>query len=259
MLFDSIENVFNSKDYVDSWYDWAGKRWYYTIYISIVYVFIIFRLKSFMSNRAKYDLRLWLGLWNLFLSVFSIIGTYKLLPSLVYNLYNNGLDYVLCDKGFTYGSTGFWTVAFGVSKLFELIDTLFIVFRKQPLILLHWYHHATVLIYCFFSTRYFSPSIFIFLTMNYFVHSIMYGYFALKVFRFNISKSVSKMITILQISQMFIGWYISYRYIFVNIKHECLISMENLQFSMIMYFSYIILFSIFYFKTYHFNDKVKQL
>lgn len=259
MLFKSIENLFNSREYVDSWYEWTGKRWYYTIYISIVYIMIIFMIKSFMSHRAKYNLKIWLALWNLFLSVFSIIGTYKLLPYLAYNWYTYGLDYVLCDKEFIYGSTGFWTGLFGMSKLFELIDTLFVVFRKQPLIILHWYHHATVLIYCFFSAKYFSPSILVFMTMNYFVHSIMYGYFALKAFSFKIPTKISKMITILQLSQMIVGWYISYRYCFITISHKCSISIENLQFSLVMYFSYIILFFNFYIRNYHFNDKNKTL
>jgi elongation of very long chain fatty acids protein 6 len=36
------------------------------------------------------------------------------------------------------------------SKVPETIDTLFIVLRRQKLIFLHWYHHATVLVYCFY-------------------------------------------------------------------------------------------------------------
>ena len=41
---------------------------------------------------------------------------------------------------FTHGEKdiGFWVMLFAVSKLFELIDTLFIILRKKPLIFLHW-------------------------------------------------------------------------------------------------------------------------
>ena len=43
--------------------------------------------------------------------------------------------------------SGFWATMFVLSKVPELGDTIFIVLRKQPLIFLHWYHHATVLVY----------------------------------------------------------------------------------------------------------------
>ena len=37
------------------------------------------------------------------------------------------------------------------SKVPELVDTAFVVLRKKPLIFLHWYHHVTVLLYCWHS------------------------------------------------------------------------------------------------------------
>jgi elongation of very long chain fatty acids protein 6 len=105
---------------------------------------------------------------------------------------------------------------FIMSKLPELIDTFFIVLRKQPLIFLHWYHHATVLIYCWYSYHDFSSSGRWFMGMNYIVHSIMYSYYALKALKFNVSRYISKIITTLQLIQMIIGCIVNYQAWFIN-------------------------------------------
>merc|ERR1712072_138491 len=46
------------------------------------------------------------------------------------------------------GPAGLWLTLFIFSKIPELIDTAFLVIRKKPVIFLHWYHHFTVMLYC---------------------------------------------------------------------------------------------------------------
>ena len=57
------------------------------------------------------------------------------------------LEYICQPGEYDYGSGAviLWMSFFTVSKIFELGDTFFVVVRKRPLILLHWYHHVTVL------------------------------------------------------------------------------------------------------------------
>ncbi len=81
---------------------------------------------------------------------------------------------------------GFWSYVFTLSKLVELGDTVFIVLRKQPLIFLHWYHHITVLLYCWHGNAEFSATGQVFGIMNFAVHSLMYSYYALKAMRIKV-------------------------------------------------------------------------
>ena len=43
---------------------------------------------------------------------------------------------------------GFFVALFIYSKVFELVDTLWLTLRKAPVIFLHWYHHVTVPLDC---------------------------------------------------------------------------------------------------------------
>lgn len=66
---------------------------------------------------------------------------------------------------------------FILSKLVELVDTVWLALRKRPLTVLHVWHHITVMLYCWhaYTTR-IGTGLW-FAAMNYVVHSIMYTYF----------------------------------------------------------------------------------
>ena len=51
-------------------------------------------------------------------------------------------------KRYLVGPTGLWVGLFIFSKFPELLDTAFLVLQKKRVIFLHWFHHTTVLLYC---------------------------------------------------------------------------------------------------------------
>ncbi len=90
------------------------------------------------------------------------------------------------------------------SKLFELFDTAFLVLRKKPVLLLHWFHHITVLLftwYCQVAARTHGPLMYT--LMNAIVHSLMYTYYAFAAVR--IFFPYPQLLTVLQLLQMVVG------------------------------------------------------
>ena len=251
-----FEKLFAQRDYADSWRNWMERNWKLSVNISIGYILFVVAGTYLMRNRQKFELRLPLVLWNIFLAVFSILGSIRVLPDFIYSITTKGVVYSVCDNQYAYGITGFWSLMFVLSKLPELIDTVFIVLRKQELIFLHWYHHTTVLIYCWFSYKDYASTGRWFMTMNYLVHSLMYSYYALRALRFRIPRFVSQIITTGQILQMIAGCYVNYVAYKAKVANQtCNTSDENIKYSSLMYFSYFVLFFDFFIKAYIYKTK----
>ncbi|XP_012258676.1 elongation of very long chain fatty acids protein 6 [Athalia rosae] len=233
---------------------WMTNNWTNCFYYCGIYMIFIFGGQHLMASRPKYELRGVLSLWNTILATFSIIGFTRTAPELIHVLRNYGLYHSVCIPSFIEQDrvSGFWTWMFVLSKLPELGDTVFIVLRKQPLIFLHWYHHITVLLYSWFSYTEYTASARWFVVMNYCVHSIMYSYYALRAMRYSPPKWISMVITALQLTQMIVGCAINvwaHQYLESG-QAECHISRVNIKLSLMMYFSYFVLFARFFHKAY---------
>lgn len=217
--------------------------------------------RNAMKNRPAWQWRSWLAVWNFSLSLFSFIGAIRTAPQLVHNLSTMSLKENLCaDPRSAYGSgsTGLWVQLFVLSKFPELLDTFFIVIHKKPLIFLHWYHHITVLAYCWHSYVSKSPAGIFFCVMNYSVHAIMYGYYFLMAIRKKPKWMNAMFITTAQISQMVVGVVVTLLafYYYKNEGESCHIQRENNIAAFIMYGSYLFLFAQFFVGRY-FKVKAK--
>jgi elongation of very long chain fatty acids protein 6 len=218
-----------------------------------IYVVMVFSGQAWMASRPAFQLRGLLTCWSTFLAIFSMIGFARTLPEFIGSLTTGGLYKSICDPSFvdTNKVSGFWTWLFTLSKMPELGDTVFIVLRKQQLIFLHWYHHLTVLIYVFFCFSQFTSCARWFMVMNYFVHSLMYTYFALRAMRVRVPKFLAMMITSLQLIQMVVGFAVNYMaYYYKSNGRDCSVSDHNLMYGSIMYGSYFVLFARFFHNAY---------
>merc|ERR1712080_512037 len=233
---------------------WVQEHWVSVCTLTVfLYVLLVFSGQAWMSSRPAYQLRNLLAAWSAFLAIFSIIGFVRVLPEFLHTLVYGGLYKSICDPSFIHSNkvSGFWTWLFTLSKMPELGDTVFIVLRKQQLIFLHWYHHLTVLVYVFYCFSQFTSCARWFMTMNYFVHSLMYTYFALRAMRVRVPKVVAMIITSLQLLQMVVGCYINYvAFQFKQSGRPCAVSDNNLFYSALMYFSYFVLFARFFYHAY---------
>jgi hypothetical protein len=142
----------------------------------------------------------------------------------------------------------------------ELLDTFFIVVHKKPLIFLHWYHHISVLLYCWHSYVEKSPVGIIFCAMNYAVHSWMYAYYFLMAIHQKPKWLSAFCVTLSQISQMCIGvavttlgWYL----MLYSPQEGCMLTRENNLAALLMYGSYLALFVQFFVQRY-FSGKSKS-
>merc|ERR1719447_2566377 len=209
--------------------------------------------QAYMAERSPFQLRGLLTAWNIFLAVFSIMGAARTLPEFIYTISTQGFYHSLCIPSFIEQDrvSGFWTWMFVLSKVPELGDTVFIVLRKQPLIFLHWYHHVTVLIYCWYSfSEYTAPARW-FVVMNFIVHSIMYTYYAFKAAKFRVPRGIAMVITTLQLIQMVVGTLVNYwTYQLKEDGMDCQVSDTNIKLSLLMYISYFVLFARFFYNAY---------
>ncbi|VDM45793.1 unnamed protein product, partial [Toxocara canis] len=236
------------------------RHWHHSITISIFYFIVIKLIQRLMRNREPFNLRRPLFMWNASLAIFSFFGFIRFAEEVFYSVTTLGMYKSLCYTIHTNGVAAFWALLFACSKVVELGDTLFIVLRKKPLIFLHYYHHVAVLICAAHAgAEHAAPGRF-FVCMNYFVHSIMYTYYASTAYGFRPSRIMAMTLTTLQIVQMIGGLTIVYLVYNIKTKTDlpCQQSMGNLTLSFIIYITFAALFIQFYIKSYFISPKPRH-
>lgn len=232
---------------------WINVNKHFSVLLVFLYVVLIFFGKKYMEDRPAFQLRKPLFFWNVVLAIFSIIGTFRMVPELLYVLQEFGFQYSICSSSYANVNkvSALWGSLFILSKAVELGDTFFLVAKKRNVIFLHWYHHAIVTIGCWYSMAETPGYCRWFISMNYTVHGLMYSYFAFQAMRVQIPRIFSVFLTTLQIIQMVVGAVVCVYAVYYSwIKGECVILTKPVVFFLLQYLSFFILFFNFFVQSY---------
>lgn len=197
----------------DKWYmgparDWMAVHYEVPVILSVVYLVVVYGLRYLMSGKdtKPFDLRVPLIIWNFLLAAFSIAGALYVVPAILSFTFGEANGNLIADMcTVRTEAANPWVFYFILSKIPELIDTLFLALRKKPIIFLHTYHHVATMLYCWDAWTALAPAGGPFAAMNLIVHSIMYSYYMIMAAGIRMPSWVSFIITSLQIIQMFGG------------------------------------------------------
>lgn len=234
-----------------------------TLYLIMVFGLPKFLLKHKINCNGPV-LNFVMASWNLFLSVMSACMFFGVAIPYIQKVFEYGFYYCLCDaesKLYRPSSMMFWAHYFILSKYIELVDTLLLILKnpKRSVPFLHYYHHATVLLFCWYAELCKFTAGYWFTLINAGVHMCMYFYYFLTELGYK--PTWAKFLTISQILQMVIGIALAYLWYQENNKDKkcfCTHPQEVIVACSLMYGSYLLLFVHFFIKRYFIgSEKVK--
>jgi hypothetical protein len=242
-LGDSGETWWSGND----WSRFTSQHWGVALVFVAAYLISIPSLKWLVAKYGKWDVKNFAFYWNAGLSIFSWCGVFACVPLLLRTLFTNGFYFTTCAPPRWYGDnlSGLFLGLFIYSKIAELVDTILLLLAQKPVIALQWWHHSTVFLYCWHSYSVSIATGMWFCCMNYAVHSVMYGYFAVTATKYRkMATPFAMLITLAQLLQMVVGMYVTVKAVLYQANgHECHVNKTNSALGLLMYFSYFVLFS----------------
>lgn len=229
--------------------------WAWPVGASVLYVVIILVLQQLMATRKAFDIPRTLFLHNISLCIASLfLGswlTYTLATEFV-----NGLTphQLICSRDIY--ENGHMHMIYYINmffKVWEFLDTFFLVLRQKPVAFLHAYHHAATLILTWNQMTEHSSPQWVPIVINLWVHVLMYYYYAMSALRIRVWWK--KYLTTLQICQFVIDvTIIGYAYAtFIRAGFDdtvCYGTTTGALVGLGVLFSYLLLFVRFYVQTY---------
>eukprot|EP00954_Amorphochlora_amoebiformis_P004931 387316-Amorphochlora_amoeboformis.AAC.2 len=234
------------------------------IFIVAMYLFVIFVAPGWLVKEGR-KMRKRFAFWNLLLAIFSFIGASRVVPVLYNACMAKGFKFTVCEdpqNWYLDGAPGLWVFLFIYSKIPELMDTVFLVLKnpKAKIRFLHWFHHLTVLLYCWHAYHHkIAPGIW-FASMNFCVHAVMYTYYMFMVLGMKwVVQPFAQFITIIQVDIPISPFSISFYDVTSQLgmvvtatsayhhmsggDEKCFVNGPNYRMGLAMYGSYFMLFT----------------
>eukprot|EP00112_Aurelia_sp_Birch-Aquarium-sp1_P016758 Seg3820.2 transcript_id=Seg3820.2/GoldUCD/mRNA.D3Y31 product="Elongation of very long chain fatty acids protein 5" protein_id=Seg3820.2/GoldUCD/D3Y31 len=233
----------------------------YIFGFAIAYLFIVIKGPQWMAKRDGFELRRTLMVYNFLLVALSGWMMHEFMATSVLNpMFNFWCEPVhpndTSDMQMRQLNVSWW---YFFSKIIEFMDTFFFILRKKDrqITFLHVYHHASVLLLQWSSTKFVPGGVGCFAGMlNCFIHVLMYSYYFLAAFGPHMQKYLwwKRYLTRLQIIQfVFVFLHTSYA-----IKIDCGFNKGFLWFLWLYMLTLFMLFSHFYKQTYTSKQKEKK-
>ncbi|GAB0090387.1 Elongation of very long chain fatty acids protein [Sergentomyia squamirostris] len=156
---------------------------------AIIIIYLCTVLKwgpDFMKNRRPFDLKLLIAAYNfsmIFMCCWIIYSYHEIGLRISTFLSCINMDFAVTPISMRTLHISWYVM---MSKVIELVDTVFFVLRKKQkqVSVLHVYHHASTLFLCWLAVKYVGTGMALFsIILNAFVHVLMYSYYFLSIFQ----------------------------------------------------------------------------
>ncbi|EGO30810.1 hypothetical protein SERLADRAFT_455104 [Serpula lacrymans var. lacrymans S7.9] len=224
----------------------------------VSYLTVVFGIRVLMKDRSPLKLNALFRIHNLFLSAGSLVLLVLMLEEVGLVWWQSDTYSVMCADSSWTDRLEFYYMINYYFKYIELLDTIFLAFKKKPLAFLHVFHHSATALLCFTQLNGKTSISWVVITLNLGVHVVMYYYYYATAGGAKIWWK--KYLTTIQIVQFVIDLFVVYfgtyqHYAFTHAPHmphigNCAGTESAALFGCGLLSSYLILFINFYIQTY---------